>query len=328
MTHVHEWQPTNDVWACAECAETSETCQTCHNPTGTSLLVCAHCVDAEKRVLVDIMDALAWYQPDPTPIIRAARYDKIIVHGSHGPSKPRSTPTDITNQLHNWATIWGASNPREHPADYLSTRLIWAAHNTEASQWENYRSAIRKLRHQARAIAHLLPRREPGPCIHCGGTIVRDWAERDWTPREDGLSEIARCTRCGTEWESWTRLSFAQRHTIKLLPQVRPEVLVTLANALTIWPNLPKSTLWTWVERDRRAHDESVRQCDQWEDAWTAWHDAGNHGPWTQPPKIVERAIPERGWDARGVPVYTVGDIAAMMARRATEDRPGRRAAV
>ena len=334
--HRHNWQLYDEDhgYHCTECSETCPACIVTHlgetHPTGSSLLICEACIRAERYVIDDILHALAHYQPNPPTPIKAARYDKILVHGTPGDTTNHPTPADIHHTLQEWADTWAATGYARTvaPADYLKGHILWAAHNPHASHWDDYRAAIRKLRHKARGVAHLLPRREPGPCIHCGGTIVRDWAERDWTPREDGLSEIARCARCGTEWESWSRLAFAQRHTIKLLPQVRPDVLITLANALTIWPNLPKSTLWTWVDRDQRAHEESIRRCDKWEDAWTAWHDDGNYGPWPQPPEIVERTIPERGWDARGVPVYAVGDIAAMMERRAAEGRPGRRAAV
>jgi len=308
MTHRHEWTATETGWACVECSETSATCRVCRRASGCSLLICDGCTKAVATVLRGIRSALELWQPTPLTILQATRYDRDRVSG-HGdddrlpfgitldePHPGILDPSDVVDILWGWVEMWREASGNVDdlpPLDSLRSHIMWAVHNPEASAWDEWLGEMRSLRHHARRLAGLLPRREHGPCIHCGGEVVRDWAEKDWTPRKDGLSDEARCTGCGTTWENHGSWRFAQRHTIRLLPHAEPDMLVTLEEARAILHDVPAGTLRQWMLRDRKAE---VRQ------------------------------VPERGWDERGVPVYRLGDLHALATRRTESGRKGRRA--
>ena len=315
MTHRHEWTATPDGWACVECGETSATCRVCSRASGCSLLICDGCASAVGAVLRGIRSALELWQPTPLATLQATRYDRDVVHGQGTGTDDRLPfgitldephpgivhAADVVGIIWDWVEMWREVSgiPDElPPLESLRSHVMWAVHNPEKSAWDDWLREMRSLRHHARRLAGLLPRREHGPCIHCGGEVVRDWAERDWTPRADGLSDEARCTGCGMTWGNYGAWKFAQKHTIRLLPHAEPDMLVTLEEARAILPDVPAATLRSWMLRDR---------------------EAGERGE--------ERAVPERGWDERGVPTYRLGDLHALATRRTEDGRKGRRAA-
>ena len=297
--HWHEWQPAEVGWACAECTETCPSCIVTRkgetHPTGTSLLICDVCVKAEGRVLDDIDRALGHVVWAPgSGQLAAARYDRDMVHGTGmGEESPRLSLGDVADILWSWVANWtDASGDAQNTGAiaYLKGHVMWAAHNSGPSGWEEYRKEVRVLRTVARREAGLLPQREAVPCVHCGGTVVRDWADPKWEPRSDGLSDVVRCSGCGMKWEDRTRWDHVNHLTLRALPESKMCKLVTLEDARLIWPHVPAATIRSWMLRDREAE---VRQ------------------------------VPERGWDVRGVPVYRLGDLDALVTRHADEGRRG-----
>lgn len=316
--HQHEWTEnphplgTIDAWMCAECAETSATCaverwdrgrgEMVSHPTGTASSLCDTCADRERYVLEDIRAALGHtLYAQGSGQLAAVRYDRVIVSGSGLNDAPRVTAGDIVVLLHQWADLWitGAASsgvtipPGRDPLDTIRTGMVWAAHNRVPSQWDGYREGIRVIRSQARGVAGLRPRRENSPCPHCGGVVVRDWADRRWEPRPDGLSTTVRCTNrdCALSWDlaGWDRV---KRHHLQVLPEVVPDQLITQDDARLVWKDIPRETVSSWIRRDEMLPDD-------------------------------ERVLPVRGWDERGRPLYRVGDLAAMADRRADPARRG-----
>src|SRR5690606_20480776 len=101
---------------------------------------------------------------------------------------------------------------------------------------------------------------------------------------------------------------FTNRHTIPLIPDIEPDALITIDDARTIWPEVPRKTWNKWRERDlERAAADQERE------------DRGELGP-------PLARMPEEGQDVRGRALYRVRDLHAhVVARR--EDlatRPGR----
>lgn len=330
--HSHEWvrDPAQDgirAWACASCTETSATCGTCGRASGSSLLLCRACERTTAQVLADIEHALGLYEPDPRSPMRSPGNMR-LVRGGQG---RRQGADDIRATLWGWVARWtehaGADNAAA--TDYLRSRHMWAAHNVEASGWDEYRSAMRRLRGQARRIAGLLPQRLTEPCVLCGGDVVQDWADEAWMPHEDGLSDTVRCTRCGTAWGDRAHWRFTTRQHIVELPGVRPDSLVTLDQARMIWPEVPTATWRWWAKRWRDEGDAQVERAWHW---WT-WHCvyvAGGHpdhaGPdWSGPGEAptVSGWMPQRG-ERRGAALYRVGDLHALVMRRVDEGRQGR----
>lgn len=295
--HRHHWTETNEsTWACEECTETTPTCIiTDHpkkgaHPTGDNNLICPACLAYEHRVLDDIADALGHWQHQPKSLVPAIRYDRDRSETGPPTEQPFNHPRDITDVLWSWATMWAEATGDNATAavfDHLKTRTLWAAHNPTTSAWHDYRQEIRQLRHHARRIAHLLPQRQNGPCVHCGGTVVRDWADKDFQPLPTGLSDIHRCTGCGITWGDRSWWMTVNRTTLQALPEVKPEQYVTLEDAWLIWPDIPKPT-------------------------WRKWQERGH--------------MVQRRRDERGRPMYHVGDLATLALRRTDDTRPGRKA--
>lgn len=212
---------------------------------------------------------------------------------------------------------------------------VWAAHNTDASDWLAYLKAMRKLRHQARRIAGLLPERLPEPCPHCGGQVVQDWADQWWKPLETGLSDVVRCTGCGMTWGDRARWLFSTRQHIVDVPEMHPDSLVTLAQARMIWTDVPAATWRSWAKRWRDDGEDAIERARHWwnlrcaylagPSAWPSWAPSSWPGPGDPPP--MPGRLPERG-ARRGVALYRVGDLQALVQRWADETRPGRRPAV
>lgn len=334
---VHDWQrdPEGEgirAWVCAECTATCATCGTCGRASGTSLLLCGPCERHAARVLDDIDRALGHYQGQPRSHYPSPG-DMRLVRVPSAADGGVQTPEDIYDAMLEWAARWTEhTGPTGQGAvDYLRGRHLWAAHNPEASDWHAYLAAMRRLRVQARRIAGLLPTRLPEPCVHCGGQVVQDWADRSWEPLSDGLSDVVRCTRCGMTWGDRSRWRFATRHHVVALPGVRPDALVTLAQARMIWPDVPAATLRSWAQRWREDGDELIERALTWWAAMQRWQ-AGER-PWWAPEDwegpgeapSMTGWLPERGED-RGAALYRVGDIAALVERWADASRRGRRA--
>lgn len=341
--HTHDWQPSQEttrlpdgtdqpLWACTECETTSPACVLCERATGTSLAICDPCADRQGAMLRDIDHALDQYQPEPRSLIPPTRWDRDKITGGQSDALPFGiqdiahpgiqTPADITEVLESWAQMWseaGAGELEAPAGPWLGSRIMWAAHHPGASDITEWAEEMRQLRHHARRIAGLLPYREPAPCVHCGGQLVRDWVTPSWQPRPDGLSDVVRCTGCLTEWENPERLLFAARTHLQALPEVRPEHTVTAEDARYIFPTVPVETIRTWVKREREAADraELARQ------EWAEQQAQGIEGP---EPAPYRGPLPQQGWDERGRPVYQVADLAALAARRADQTRRGRKA--
>src|SRR5690606_10774117 len=97
-----------------------------------------------------------------------------------------------------------------------------------------------------------------------------------------GLSDLLRCTGdCRTTWSDRARFDYLNLTTIRALSYTHPDALVTLADARAAAPMVKRNTINQRIKRDR---DRAAR---------------------TGKP----RAIPERGTDLRGRPLYRLGDL-------------------
>jgi len=330
--HAHEWVRVEGAegiraWACTDCDETSATCGTCHRASGSTLLLCARCERQAARVLDDIADALGYCETSPRSLINSPG-DMRLVPG-FGETGGVTTSVDIEGRMLSWVARWTeyAGATAQSASDYLRGRHMWAAHHPSESGWLAYLSDMRQLRHQARGLAGLLPKRHPEPCVHCGGQVVQDWADHWWKPLEDGLSDVVRCTGCGTTWGDSAHWLFSTRQHIVDVPAVHPESLVTLAQARMIWPDVPAGTWRQWLFRDQTAWERGVAAVVTWWQARQA-RESGEFRPWADMgwtvtmlddvPPLAERMLPERG-HRRGVALYRVGDLLALVMRRAEE---------
>lgn len=313
--HNHIWTLPDEhgTWTCTDCGDTSPTCIVEKpsdepgegHPTGIPAQhICPSCVRYEQRVLDDIADALGHWQHQPRSLVPAIRYDRDRIDGSRTDShRPTiNTPRDILDVLWLWADMWAETRGEQPPTGdvlpFLKRHLIWAANNPHEAAWNDYRSEMRQMRHAARRVSGLLPKRLAGPCVHCGGQIVQDWADHRWQPSPDGLSDTVRCTGCGLTWAHREAWMYTNGHTLRLTPTFAPDTLVTLDDARKhIFPDVPAATWRKWLQRDRERAE------------------AGE-----------PRRIPERGTDIRGNDLYRVGDLATLVEHRMSDTRPGRRA--
>jgi hypothetical protein len=121
-----------------------------------------------------------------------------------------------------------------------------------------------------------------GPhCPDCGGRLVWQWSE-------DGLDDVPRCETCLVVYTDRT-FAKAARARLPRLPRRNPDLLVTQAEAIMIFPELASGALWKWVQRDR---DRERR--------------AQERG------KFYARVLPPRG-RRHGRTLYRLGDIASMV---------------
>lgn len=318
----HEWIEDSALcelpsFMCTECGQTCPACNTCNGPTGSSLLTCQRCLDREKAMLDDIEDALSHWQPPSRSIVPAIRYDRDR-RGGNEPDIPvhsDESPADIEAVLWDWVAMWSdlsGSVSQVGAYDYLRGHLIWASHHEELSGWHDYRREMRLLRHRARRLAGLLPQRQDGRCIYCGGDVVRDWADDQWQPRMEGLTDELRCTDCRTEWDDLEHWRFANRHTIRLLPLTHPERLVTREDVRSIWPEVPAATWRKWVERDARRGEALMRYAD--------YCQGGRFGPSPEPERM-----PTQGFNHRGQPLYRIADLQAHVTSWAADPRVARK---
>lgn len=293
--HRHFWTRDDDAgpWACRECAETSETCFECDRWTGSSLLICERCIGRARRILDDIETAMALYQPQPRSAIPAVRYDRDRISGSYAQDYDplRWTLHDLPEILAGWADHWAEQAEAERTLgalDFLRGRILWAAHNRDASDWAQWLTEMRHALVVAKLAAGVLPKRMPAPCALCGGPAVQDWADGQLRPFEDGLADLVRCLGCRTTWTSAAHFGWVSKTHLRELPDKRPEALVTVEQARLVWPDIPVKTWRTWADRDEMPEPAS--------------------------------------WDVRGVPQYRVCDLEPLTVRRLDETRQGRRA--
>ena len=306
--HTHIWAtPTNGTWTCLDCDDQAPTCIIEKpsdepgegHPSIPGQAICNGCLRYEQGVLDDIADALGHWQHQPRSLVPAIRYDRDKLKGSRTQDdRPAvNTPGDILDVLWSWLDMW-VETRGEEPLEgaviaHLKRYLLWTANNPDDSVWTDYRSEMRQMRHHARRLAGLLPKRLAGPCVHCGGQVVQDWADEHWQPRIDvrpehnGLSDQVRCTGCDLTWKHREAWMFTNRHTLQLLPDVKPDALVTIEDARRIFTDVPASTWRTWTDRDE---------------------------------------LTEQDRDVRGRPLYRVGDLDTLVQRRADTTRTGRRA--
>lgn len=293
-THRHYWTPTDDGrYACTDCAETCAECIECLRWSGSSLLICERCVRRVRGLIDDIETAMALYCPPMPSLIPPIRYDRDQITGSRGSDfdPKRWTYHDLPDILEGWADAWADASgmPRTiGAADYLRGHVLWAAHNRDVSDWDQWLTEMRRILSTAKREAGILPKRLPTPCVHCGGVAVQTWANKRLMPHADGLSDEVTCTGCGLTWRSVGHYAQVSKEHLHRLPEDRPDALVTMDDVSSVWPDIPAKT-------------------------WRTWFDRGE--------------IPDAAsWDVRGRPQYRVGDLHALAQRRVDVTRRGRRA--
>lgn len=293
-THRHYWTPTDDGrYACTDCAETCAECIECLRWSGNSLLICERCVRRVRGLIDDIETAMALYCPPMPSLIPPIRYDRDQITGSRGSDfdPKRWTYHDLPDILEGWADAWADASgmPRTiGAADYLRGHVLWAAHNRDVSDWDQWLTEMRRILSTAKREAGILPKRLPTPCVHCGGVAVQTWANKRLMPHADGLSDEVTCTGCGLTWRSVGHYAQVSKEHLHRLPEDRPDALVTMDDVSSVWPDIPAKT-------------------------WRTWFDRGE--------------IPDAAsWDVRGRPQYRVGDLHALAQRRVDVTRRGRRA--
>ena len=310
----HIWTHYNGAWSCAECTQTTHTCIV-NTPVDTEeghptripgQNICTNCHQHEQTILEHTANALGHWQHQPRSLVPAIRYDRDKTTGSRTQDdRPTiTTPTDILDVLWDWAAMWAEAR-NEHPPthttqliDWLKRHIIWAANNPDTSAWNDYHAEARQMRHHARRVAGLLPQKEAGPCAHCGGTIVRDWADNNWQPNSDGLTDTLRCTGCHTTWNNHGTWMENNKAALRLLPNEKPDQLVTIQDAQqTIYPGIPAATWRSWLAQDRKRIENG------------------------QTPRL-----PQQGTDARGTAIYKISDITALVETRNNPARRGPKA--
>ena len=293
-THRHYWTPTDDGrYACTDCAETCAECIECLRWSGNSLLICERCVRRVRGLIDDIETAMALYCPPMPSLIPPIRYDRDQITGSRGSDfdPKRWTYHDLPDILEGWADAWADASgmPRTiGAADYLRGHVLWAAHNRDVSDWDQWLTEMRRILSTAKREAGILPKRLPTPCVHCGGVAVQTWANKRLMPHADGLSDEVTCTGCGLTWRSVGHYAQVSKEHLHRLPEDRPDALVTMDDVSSVWPDIPAKTWRTWFDRGEMPDAAS--------------------------------------WDVRGRPQYRVGDLHALAQRRVDVTRRGRRA--
>ena len=322
---VHEWVAVEsprsaiEAWGCRECEATSASCNVCEKATGSSLLVCQPCLGRANKVLDDMEAALShWDARDAFKGKSPMAYALVSVPSASTPEGIRE-PVDIHKAVWTWVARWSEAIGAEDCDDvtYLKRHHLWAAHNVEASDWPTYLRAMRSLRHNARRIVGLLPQKVE-PCVHCGGDVVQDWADGSWEPNADGLSDELRCSGCGMTWGNHERFDEFKAKEVGALHERNPEAWVTLKQAQTVWPEVPFRTWQSWVRRDRERHEASARFRLTQDEAWRQHRLAGGTQVQAEPELVIVPDLPEL--DGR----YRIGDLAAMVKRRAGDTLPVR----
>lgn len=312
--HEHEWQrPADDDattrWVCAWCPQVASSCTECARPVEDHVVACGRCVGRARQWVRDVVEAIETVPFHHAELmgLRSPRYDRDVVHGGgdrdrlpfgmdavvEDPEDPRIAavrhPQSAVDVLRRWAWTWaevrGDGQPRDDLA-YLIDHTLWAVQNPDASGWVAYRDEAREVRATVRRLLGLQPVREPAPCVHCGGDVVREWLT-------DGLDDVRRCTRCGMTWPDEERLRFTNHLRILAAPVTDPDTLVTLEQARVALPDLKRNTLNQVLKRDRDRTDPGHPSYDA---TWTP-------------------RLPTRGTTARGEELYRLGDVTALVTR-------------
>ncbi|HEY9250794.1 MAG TPA: hypothetical protein VIO38_16755 [Rariglobus sp.] len=257
MSHQHEWTPTDTGHACTECEATTDPCNVCRGPIDTPALACHTCLDYQRRTLDQIEEARDRIRPDPPAPVRSYTYDLANITGDNTTNLPFDldrfvddwalgvpgikTAAGVDDLLLEWVSRWteyaGAENLS--PADYLRSRLMWAANNPDKAAWDDYRAEMRDLLGHARSLSS--DRTDTGEsCIDCGGHIIRKW-------RDDGLGDDAECANCGGTYDH-ARFRLAVRDRHERAATIAPDTLVTDVEA-TRMLGLGTGTVRKWVER-------------------------------------------------------------------------------
>lgn len=270
LAHVHRWTQTTaedpPAYACASCSASTTGCRDCGRAHESSLIICPRCLTRALGLLEDIGTYLR-AMSDVARVtlgLRSVRYDLVTTRSAgnadrldHGldvayrETRAASGPSSITTQqgamdlLEWWVDDWversGDPDGAWDTLTYLRDHTVWAAHQHPA--WPEYLSELRRTRAVVRRLAGLAPEPEPAPCVHCGGTVVRDWSEAV------GLSDVARCTGCHMTWGDRTALAAATRAALPGLAAARPGALVTAEQVRAIYPHIKAGTWRQWVHR-------------------------------------------------------------------------------
>ena len=275
MTCTHDWQPTDRGYHCSECPETCPACVVQHkgqlHPTGTSLLICDDCLNTERRILDQIIEARDAMVVEPRSMPPAYAPDLTNAHSTDPDRLPFGldaiiddhdlgipgikVPNGVDDTLWGWVALWtdasGYAENVDH-VDYLKGHLMWAAHNWSVSHFHHYRREMRQLLGRAR---HLNPPEveEVGPhCFDCGGRLIRHWLGDGTTrdPNQRGLGDEVRCEICKREYDpARYRLAFRA----KVEAEAHPDALLTEPELRHALP-LGTSTLRVWITRGKLDH--------------------------------------------------------------------------
>lgn len=276
----HVWVALEDGgFGCEECDSTARECAEGEHPvTSDGRLVCDRCVERWQKVIVDIQTWATTYQQDPLPVISSPRMDPnrvttsdddarlpfgldaVVSDLEDGRIESLRNISDALEVLAHWASRWAARRDHVDPSDplgYLVSETLWAIENRTASAWLGYVSEVKRVRALVRRLVGIAPEREPVPCVHCGGRIIREWGR-------DGLAELRRCTRCGLEWPEYWSLSHTNHLVLQGLPESHPALQVTLADANRIYRGrIAPNQLHMWAKRGKLlAVDRDVRGDD------------------------------------------------------------------
>ncbi|MGW8565672.1 hypothetical protein [Isoptericola sp. NPDC055881] len=261
----HEWTPTDTgLFACTQCDETTSPCTQCGEPLNTANTVCDRCVTRAKRIVSDVAEWMTTFEFGVQLVnLRAIRYDRDKITTSDDAARlpfgldqivedPEDTriaavkhPDDAVKILHGWADTWATTRDETtggDPLGYLLDRTLWAMQNQADSAWADYHAEALQVRATVRRLLGIAPEKEPVPCVHCGGRIIRDWTT-------DGLDDVRRCTRCRMEWPNEARLHHTNMLVHAQLPATHPDALVTTEQARRVHTGLNAATLRSWIHR-------------------------------------------------------------------------------
>lgn len=268
-THEHDWQltyNTNHGFTCTDCGQESAPCIVQRkgelHPTGTSLLICDACLNAERTILDKIIQARDGMVVEPKSIPPAYAPDPTNAHSTDPDRLPFGldaiiddhdlgiagikVPNGVDDTLWGWVALWtdasGHAENTDH-VDYLKGHLMWAAHNWSTSHFFHYRREMRALLGRAR---HLNPPEveEVGPrCFDCGGWLIRHW-------RDDGLGDDVYCETCKRQYDN---VRFRLAFRAKVEREGHPDSLLTEPELRQALP-LGTSTLRVWISRGKLGH--------------------------------------------------------------------------
>ena len=271
--HRHDWQLYDEDhgYYCSECPETCPACVVWHkgqpHPTGTSLLICEACLNAERTILDNIIEARDGMVVEPRSMPPAYAADLTNAHSDDPERLPFGmdaiiddhdlgiagikVPDGVDDTLWGWVALWtdasGHAENTDH-VDYLKGHLMWAAHNWSVSHFHHYRREMRQLLGRTR---HLNPPEveHVGPhCFDCGGRLIRYWLGDGTTrdPNRRGLGDEVRCETCNRECDP-ARFRLAFRAKVEASGD--PNALVTEREAREIFPNLGANYVHVWMQR-------------------------------------------------------------------------------